>query len=298
MEPTLNKSTGPKLKRNEHFDRGARTKKRISRVLIYGVLIVFALINSYPILWMIMNSFKTGQDFALNPFGLPNEWILTNYVDAWVTANIDTYFFNSVFVSIVAVIVTILVGALASFFLARFDFRGRKLLYGFFVLGLLVPIHATLVPMFILMQRLGLIDTYLALIFPYIAFNLPITIFLLTSFMSSFPKEIEESAIMDGCGVLRVFWSIILPMTRPALATAIILNFINNWNEFSFALVLINNDELRTLPLGLANFAGQYGTNYTAQMSALTIVLIPTIIFYLVMEKQIVQGMTQGAVKG
>lgn len=279
-------------------EKTARAKKIARRSFIYVILIAFAIVNAYPIVWMVMNSFKSGQDFALNPFGLPTEWVWTNYIEAWVTANINTYFFNSVFVGVVAVFLTVLFGALASYFLARFTFRGQKVLYSFFILGLLVPIHATLVPMFILMQKIGFIDTHLALIFPYIAFNLSITIFLLTSFMKSFPKEIEESAIMDGAGVFRIFWSIILPMTRPVLATAIIINFINNWNEFSFALVLINDDALRTLPLGLANFAGQHSTNYTAQMAALTIVLIPTILFYLFMEKQIVQGMTQGAVKG
>ncbi|UOQ83724.1 carbohydrate ABC transporter permease [Gracilibacillus salinarum] len=276
----------------------ARKKKRVKRGTIYLVLILFTIVNAYPIFWMIMNSFKTGQEFSFDPFGLPNEWVFVNYVEAWVTANIGSYFFNSLFVGIVALLICILFGAFASYFLARFQFKGRNLLYGFFVVGLLVPIHATLVPMFILMQKLGFINTHLALIFPYVAFNLPITIFLLTSFMGSFPKEIEESAIMDGCGPFRIFWSIILPMSRPALATAVILNFINNWNEFSFALVLINDDSLSTLPLGLANFAGEYTTNYTAQMAGLTMVLIPTILFYLVMEKQIVNGMTQGAVKG
>ncbi|ADU31411.1 carbohydrate ABC transporter permease [Evansella cellulosilytica] len=295
MQPTVQKKSNT-LKTFQ--SEKARKKKNLKRILIYGILIGFTVVNSYPILWMVMNSFKSRQEFALNPFGLPTEWIFTNYAEAWVTANINTYFFNSVFVGLVAVIIAIFTGALASFFLSRFDFKGKKLLYVFFVIGLLVPIHATLVPMFILMQNIGLINTRWALIFPYVAFNLPITIFLLTSFMSTFPKEIEESAIMDGCGVFRVFWSIILPMTRPAIATAVILNFINNWNEFAFALVLINDDQLRTLPLGLANFAGEYATNYVAQMSGLTIVLIPTILFYLVMEKQIVQGMTQGAVKG
>ncbi|SFL45727.1 carbohydrate ABC transporter membrane protein 2, CUT1 family (TC 3.A.1.1.-) [Gracilibacillus orientalis] len=278
--------------------KNARKKKRFKRSTIYLILLVFTIINAYPIFWMIMNSFKTGQEFSFDPFGLPDDWVFVNYVEAWVTANIGSYFLNSLFVGIVALFICILVGALASYFLSRFQFKGRNLLYGFFVVGLLVPIHATLVPMFILMQKLGFINTHLALIFPYVAFNLPITIFLLTSFMGSFPKEIEESAIMDGCGPFRIFWSIILPMSRPALATAVILNFINNWNEFSFALVLINDDALSTLPLGLANFAGQYSTNYTAQMAGLTMVLIPTILFYLVMEKQIVNGMTQGAVKG
>ncbi|QGH35999.1 ABC transporter permease subunit [Gracilibacillus salitolerans] len=280
------------------ISKQARKKKRFKRSTIYLILLVFTIINAYPIFWMIMNSFKTGQEFSFDPFGLPDEWVFVNYVEAWVTANIGSYFFNSLFVGIVALLICILVGAFASYFLARFQFKGRNMLYGFFVVGLLVPIHATLVPMFILMQKLGFINTHLALIFPYVAFNLPITIFLLTSFMASFPKEIEESAIMDGCGAFRIFWSIILPMSRPALATAVILNFINNWNEFSFALVLINDDALSTLPLGLANFAGQYATNYTAQMAGLTMVLIPTILFYLIMEKQIVNGMTQGAVKG
>ncbi|WP_018930512.1 MULTISPECIES: carbohydrate ABC transporter permease [Gracilibacillus] len=284
-----------------HYDtvsKQARKRKIVKRSTIYLILFLFTIVNAYPIFWMIMNSFKTGQEFSFDPFGLPNEWVFTNYVEAWVTANIGSYFFNSLFVGIVALLICILVGAFASYFLSRFQFRGRNLLYGFFVVGLLVPIHATLVPMFILMQKLGFLNTHLALIFPYVAFNLPITIFLLTSFMSSFPKEIEESAIMDGCGPFRIFWSIILPMSRPALATAVILNFINNWNEFSFALVLINDKALSTLPLGLANFAGEYTTNYTAQMAGLTLVLIPTILFYLIMEKQIVNGMTQGAVKG
>lgn len=282
----------------DKISRQARKKKRVKRSAIYVILLLFTVVNAYPILWMIMNSFKTGQEFSFDPFGLPNEWVLVNYVEAWVTANIGTYFFNSLFVGIVALLICIMIGAFASYFLARFRFRGRNLIYGFFVVGLLVPIHATLVPMFILMQKLGFLNTPLALIFPYVAFNLSITIFLLTSFMSSFPKEIEESAIMDGCGPFRIFWSIILPMSRPAIATAVILNFINNWNEFSFALVLINDKALSTLPLGLANFAGEYTTNYTAQMAGLTLVLIPTILFYLVMEKQIVNGMTQGAVKG
>src|SRR5699024_6014756 len=172
-------------------------------------------------------------EFAFDPFGAPSEWVFVNYVEAWVTANIGSYFINSLIVGIAALVICILVGSLASYFLSRFEFKGRNLLYGFFIIGLLVPIHATLVPMFILMQKLGFLNTHLALIFPYVAFNLPITIFLLTSFMRSFPNEIEESAIMDGCGAFRIFWSIILPMSRPAIATAVILNFINNWNEFS-----------------------------------------------------------------
>src|SRR5699024_11156115 len=152
----------------------------------------------------------TAKEFSNSPFSIPVKWVLENYSEAWITANIGKYFFNSLVVGIAAVIISIFVGALASYFLSRFNFKGVKLLYGFFIVVLLVPIHATLVPMFILMQKLGILNTYWALIFPYVAFNLPITIFLLTSFMTSFSKEIEESAVMDGCGVFRIFWSIIL----------------------------------------------------------------------------------------
>lgn len=279
-------------------EKSAKVKKRIARTIIYTLLGLFALVNVYPIVWMAINSLKSEQEFTVNQFGIPNEFILDNYANAWEIANLGVLFKNSIFVCVTATLVTVIIGALASYFLARFTFKFNKIMYTFFIFGLLIPIHATLVPMFILMKNLGLLNTEVTLLFPYIAFHLPITIFILTSFMKAFPKDIEESAIMDGAGIFRIFWSIILPMSRPAIATVVILNFIYNWNEFSFALVLINDPELQTLPLGLANFAGQFTTNYGAQMAGLTMSLVPIIIFYLFLEKEIVNGMTSGAVKG
>lgn len=273
-------------------------KKHVKNSIIYLLLIIYALINVYPILWMVINSFKTNIEFAKHPFAFPAQWLFENYRTAWETARLDTYFFNSVIVSVVAVVVTVFAGAIASYFLARFTFKWGKITYAFFVFGMLIPIHATLVPMFLLMKSLGLLNTHVGLILPYIAFNLPITVFILVSFMKAFPRDIEESAVMDGCGVFRIFWSIILPMTKPALATVVILNFINNWNEFSYALVLINDEALKTLPLGLANFAGQYTTNYGAQMAGLTMAIIPTVLIYMLLEDHLVKGMTAGAVKG
>jgi len=279
-------------------DRSWSIRKKLKNPLIYSVLILFSLVNVYPIAWMVINSFKSQKEFSLDPFFLPDTWRWENYVEAWQTAQLGTYFFNSIFVSVTSVIITVLFGALASYFISRFEFKMSKFVYVLFIFGMIIPIHATLVPMFILMQRLGLLNTSWTLLFPYVSFNLPITIFILTSFMKAFPKDIEESAIMDGCGVFRIFWSIILPMSRPALATVTILNFISCWNEFSFALVLINDASLKTIPLGLANFAGQYNTNYTGQMAGLTMVIIPTLVLYLLMEKHLVKGMTAGAVKG
>lgn len=275
-----------------------RKKRSFKKISIYMVLLIFAIINAYPIIWMAINSFKSEKEFATNQFGFPKEFLLENYMAAWDIANLGVLFKNSMFITLTATLLTVFFGALASYFLSRFEFKLSKWLYGFFIFGLLIPIHATLVPMFILMKNLGLLNTPITLLFPYIAFHLPITIFILTSFMKGFPKDIEESAIMDGCGIFRIFWSIILPMSRPAIATTVILNFIYNWNEFSFALVLINDPELQTLPLGLANFAGQFTTNYGAQMAGLTMSLIPILIFYFLFEKNIVKGMTAGAVKG
>ncbi|MGD6856603.1 MULTISPECIES: carbohydrate ABC transporter permease [Bacillus] len=275
-----------------------RKKLKWKRPIIYAVLIIFAIVNAYPIIWMAINSFKSEKEFATNQFGLPSTFVFENYLSAWETANLGTLFTNSLFVTITATLLTVLIGAIASYFLSRFNFKLNKAAYVFFIFGMLIPIHATLVPMFILMRNLGLLNMPITLIFPYIAFHLPITIFILTSFMKAFPKDIEESAIMDGCGIFRIFWSIILPMSRPALATVVILNFIYNWNEFSFALVLINDPALQTLPLGLASFAGQFTTNYGAQMAGLTMSMIPILAFYLLLEKEIVNGMTAGAVKG
>lgn len=270
----------------------------IGKIVSYIFLGLFGIINIVPLLLMVMNSFKTESDYARNPLGWPSSWNLGNYARAWEVANLGTYFWNTIIVTGVSVIATVFLGALASYFLSRFQYKLRGITYGIFILGMLIPIHATLIPIFIVMQRIGLLDTHMALILPYTAFNLSLTIFILVGFMKSFPKDIEESAIMDGGGVYRIFWSIILPMTRPAIATVVILNFIYNWNEYLFALVLISSTALKTLPLGLASFVGIETASYTLQMAALTMALIPTLIFYLSLQKQLVNGMTAGAVKG
>jgi len=254
--------------------------------------------NLVPIFWMIINSFKTEQEYAADPFSFPTGIELSNYVKAWDIANMDTYFINSFLITFISLIVTVFLGALAAFFLSRFEFKLRGFTYALFLLGMLVPIHATLIPIFLIMQKLSLIDTYFSLILPYTAFHLSLTVFILEGFMRGFPKDMEESGIMDGAGIFRIFWSIILPLTRPAMATVVILNFIYNWNEYLFALVLITSNSLKTLPLGLSNFVGLETANYTLQMAALTIAFIPIVVFYLLLQKQLVTGMTAGAVKG
>jgi raffinose/stachyose/melibiose transport system permease protein len=272
--------------------------KATQKTVIYFILILYALVNLYPMIWMVMNSLKTDQQISLHPFGPPTGFFMDNYANAWNQVALGTGFLNSAWIGIIATIAAVFLGAVSAYFISRFEFKGRSFVYTYLIFGMLIPVHATLVPLFILESKLGIMNTPVSLLFPYVSFNLPITIFILVSFMKGFHRDIEESAIIDGCGIIQLFWSVILPMTRPALATVVILNFIHNWNEFAFALVLVNDSALKTLPLAIASLAGQFTTSVSTQMAGLTIAMIPTLIIYFFLQNQLVKGMTAGAVKG
>jgi raffinose/stachyose/melibiose transport system permease protein len=273
--------------------------KRLSgRALTYALLGAFAVTTLFPLFWMFYSSFKTNQDIALSTFALPSAWHFENYVNAWQTAKIGTYFANSVFVSIASIVVTIVAGASAAFILAKFPFRLRGVVYGFFIVGMLIPLQSVLVPLFIQMRDFKLLDSPWSLVLSYTAFGLAITIFLMESFIRSFPDSIIEAAILDGASIRRIFVALVLPMSKPVLATVAILNFLNNWKEFSFALIFLMTDDKKTLPLGLYNFLGAYTADYAGLMAALMIASIPLLILYFVLQEQIIKGMTAGAVKG
>lgn len=273
-------------------------RKKIGRVALFMILVFTSLTTLYPMIWMAYTSLKTNAEITLNTFSLPKQLHFINYVNAWNTANMSVYFLNSIFVSVAAILLTIMVGALAAFILAKFEFKLRKFVYSFFIIGMLIPMQSVLVPLFIQMRTLKLLDSPLSLILAYTAFGLPLTIFILESFIRGFPNSIIEAAVMDNCDVFKVFTRIILPMSRPAIATVTILNFLNNWKEFSFALVFISSDSKKTLPLGLYNFIGAYSSNYAELMAAMMIASIPIIVLYLILQEQIINGMTAGAVKG
>jgi raffinose/stachyose/melibiose transport system permease protein len=243
-------------------------------------------------------SLKTNAEISASTFALPETPQFINYLNAWETARMNVYFINSIFVTVCSIIVTLLIGALAAFILAKFQFRLKGFVYSMFIVGMLIPMQSVLVPLFIQMRSLHLLDNHLSLILSYTAFGLPITIFILESFIKGFPNSIIEAGIIDGCNIRRIFVMLILPMSRPAIATVIILNFLNNWKEFSFALIFISSDGKKTLPLGLYNFIGAYSSNYSELMAAMMIASIPLIILYLVLQEQIINGMTAGAVKG
>jgi len=274
------------------------TKRKFIKTIIFILLILCSITTLYPLIWMAYTSLKTNAEITASTFALPEQLHFINYVNAWKTAKMSVYFINSVFVSVLSVTVTILVGALTAFILAKFIFKFKGFIYSIFIIGMLIPMQSVLVPLFIQMRSLHLLDKHLSLILSYTAFGLPLTIFILESFIKGLPNSIIEAGIIDGCTVKRIFWNLVLPMTRPAIATVAILNFLNNWKEFSFALIFISSDDKKTLPLGLYNFIGAYSSNYAELMAAMMIASIPLIIFYIILQEQIINGMTAGAVKG
>lgn len=265
---------------------------------LWTFLTLYAVLTLYPLFWLVISSFKTNSEFFNRPFALPLSWSFTNFSTAWQASKMGTAFLNSVIVSVLSLVLTLFLSSLAAYVLARIQFRFKALILAFFVVGMLIPIHSTLVPLFILMKQIGLLNTYWALVLPYTAFALPTAIFVLTAYLASVPKEVEEAAYIDGTKLWGVFWRIMLPISLPALSTVIILSFLHFWNDFSFALVFISKSSLKTLPLSIANFADGYQTDYGLTLAAMTIAVIPTIAVYLAFQEQVMKGMTAGAVKG
>jgi raffinose/stachyose/melibiose transport system permease protein len=279
-------------------DPSSRVLKFRASWLLHLFLLAYALVTLYPLFWLFISSFKSNQEFFGSPFALPSVWQFENYTRAWEIGGIGTAFLNSVIVSVLSLVLTLFLGTLTAFIVSRLEFRFKGFIMMLFVLGMLIPIHSTLVPLFILMKSLGILDTYASLILPYTAFELPIAVFVIAAYLTSVPKELEEAAMIDGNGYWGIFFRIITPLAVPAMATVSILGFLRFWNDFAFALVFINKQALKTLPLSLSMFSDGYGTDYSLTMAAMSIAVIPTIIIYLLFQNQIMKGMVAGAVKG
>lgn len=269
-----------------------------SKLFLNFIITIFSLSCVFPFIWIFYSSLKTQKEFSLNIVKLPAAPQLSNYMEAITRGKVYIAFLNSALVSIIAVSFILLIGFVTGYMLSRFKFPGRKLLYIFFLTGMLIPIHGLLVPIFIQFNKLNLYNTRLGLLLPYIAFGLPMTIFLVESFVKSIPIEIEEAAVIDGSSIFQRLFLIILPICKPVLSTALILSFLGTWNEFPFALILLRSEELKTMPLWLTQFSGQFSTNYPQMMAAMVIASIPVITIYLLFYKKVIDGMTAGAVKG
>lgn len=263
-------------------------------VLIVAIVVVFA----YPLLWMVLGSLKSQGTFFSNLWGLPQTWNLDNYVQAWSVGNIGQYLINSLVVSLSSVALVLVLSLPMAFVLARMPFPGGKAIFGLFVVTLFVPLQLLIIPLYELESNLGLINTYGGLILPYTAGALPFAVVFATSFFKSLPAELDEAALLDGCNAGQVFVRISLPLARPAVASVVILSFLNVWNEFILALTLTQSDSVRTIPVGLLNFSQQMGaTNYPQLFAALTMATVPILTVFLLTQKQFIAGLVEGAVK-
>jgi raffinose/stachyose/melibiose transport system permease protein len=265
--------------------------------LIYTIFIAYGFTVVYPIFLMIMSSFKTTREIFRDPFALPSTWTFTNYVEAWGRGNFSTYFMNSVLVTTASVTIVLVIGSLAAYPLGRYAFKGRDWLLLYFLSGLMLPIRLGILPLFFLMRELGLLNTLWSLIFVYSASGLPFTIFVLSNFFKTIPKELEEAARLDGASEIRIYAQVMLPLIRPALATVAIFNFIPWWNDFFFPLIFIRVERFKTLPLGLFSFFGEHSNNWALLFAGLTITALPLLILYLFASQQIIKGLTSGALK-
>ncbi len=264
----------------------------------HGVLILWSLVVLLPVWTMLINSVKPKREIFRNPFGLPSEITFEGYANAWTAGKFDLYFRNSLIVAVVSLLVILFVGSLAAYALANWRSRVSSFLYLYFIAGLMIPIRLGTINLFQIIQALGMADKLTGLIFVYVAMGLPIATFVLTSFVRSVPVELTEAARIDGASEWRIYRSVILPLIRPALATVTIFNVIPIWNDLWFPLIFIRNQDARTVTLGVTLLFGQYQTDWTRALSALSMAAVPVLIAYLLMSGQFIKGLTAGALKG
>ncbi|EAZ84423.1 carbohydrate ABC transporter permease [Lysinibacillus sp. FSL M8-0216] len=267
------------------------------RPFYYLVVFTVATISLYPILLMILSSFKKSVDIYKDPLGFPSSFSLDTYRTLLSKIPFTTYFLNSLFVSVVSVVLIVVVCSLASFYIARFKFSWNHALFFIFLLGMMIPIKLGIVPLFILMRDLGLINSLWSLILMNTATGIPLSILILTGFFKTMPSELEEAARMDGAGNLRVLWYVVLPLMRPALGTVVIINFIAAWNDFFFPLIFITEKMKRTIPVGMMSLFGEHSADWGSLFAGLTLASLPMILLFFIASKQFMEGLTAGAIK-
>ncbi|MCT8139944.1 carbohydrate ABC transporter permease [Anaerobacillus sp. CMMVII] len=275
--------------KNKHFGFG-------EGLTLLG-LIIGAIVILYPLFWMVVSSMKTYDEIYNNVWGFPSNWQIQNYVEAW-SKGISSYFINSVIVTGTTIIAVIVFGSMAAFSLARYRTRMIDLALVFIIAGMMINPQVAIVPLFGILSSLDIINTRWALILPYIAFRLPITILLIRSYFLSIPKELEESAIIDGCSEFGIYWKIYLPIAKPILITAVVLTAFFAWNEFLFATIFIDSNSLKTIPSGLMNFRDALRTDWGVLLAGMVISSLPMIVLLVALQKHLVRGLSEGSVKG
>ena len=297
---STNVSTEPTAVQAVAGTKGAR--RTVAGPAAFVILLVVAAAILVPIVYAVLGGFKDNGQLAANPVALiPDPWVFDNYANVLWGEDAPAFWselLNSVIVAIIAVGVTVGCASAAAFVFARIRFKGREAMYTLFVFGLLFPTAVAILPLYILIRQVGLSGSLLGVALPQAAFGLPLSIVILRPFFRSIPVELEDAARMDGCGSFGFFWRVLLPLSRPALATVSVLAIVTTWNAFILPLVVLNSADQWTLPLGVMNFASTYSSDAARTLAFTVVSLIPALIFYAIAERHIVGGLTGGAVKG
>lgn len=268
------------------------------RTLLYVILIIYSMSIFYPIFLMIITSLKENREIFTRPYSLPQSFNLDSYIHLFKISNYLIYFRNSIIITLTSLLIILALSSLISYVLAKYRFTGSRFLYFYFIAGLIIPIKLGTIGIIRIMLGLHVFDTLAALIIVYVAMGIPFGVFILTDFIRLIPEELSNSARIDGCSEPKIFFRIILPLIRPALAAVAIINFIPIWNDFWFPLLLVRTDNVKTIPLATALLYGQYETNFGLIFSVLVAASLPVIIFYLIMSRQFIKGLSSGALKG
>jgi N-acetylglucosamine transport system permease protein len=291
--------TAPATQRETAPPRQSKAGDRVVGFSSHTILVLWSVIVIVPLLWTLMTSFKTTSEIFASPFSLPAHWDFTNYVNAWTVSGIGDYFLNTVIVVGSALVIVMMLGAMCAYVLARYEFFGARAIYYMMLAGLTFPIFLAIVPLFFVLQSVGLLNTLPGLILTYVAFALPFTVFFLYPFFRDLPDEIAEAAEVDGAGEWRKFFQIMLPMARPGMASVAIFNFLGLWNQFLLPVALNTNRDNYVLSQGMAYFASQagYAVDFGALFAAVVITVVPVLIVYVIFQRQLQGSVTAGTMK-
>ena len=275
-----------------------KKKIKASTIVIYVFLSLMLVLYLAPLVWIGLTSFKSRPEIYKAPFGWPKAFHFENYAMAWKAGRLGIAMMNSLFVCVITLILTMVIGSMAAFAIARMRWKLAGAAMVYILIGMMIPVHYVLIPLFVRFAKIGLSNNLWGLILPYLTFSLPTCVFIMTGFFRSIPNELLESACMDGCSIFQMFFKICFPLARTGLFVTGLMTFIGNWNELLLALVFVSDDTKKTLPVALTKFVTPYQTNYDKMFPAIMIAIIPTIVVYCMFSNQIVDGLTTGAVKG
>lgn len=274
-----------------------RRQIRMGRVVVYAVLSIAAVVALAPIVATVLGGFKTLGELRVNPIGWPQDWVWSNYWGILSSSSYWQMLLNSLLVAVWAVVLTVILASMVAFACAQFKFRGKKALIAYITLGLMFPTATAVVPLFVILTKMGLVDSHLGLIFPKVAGGMAMAVLLFFNYFRGMPRDLYDAAEVDGCGSFTFYWRIILPLAAPIIATVAIINFVASWNLYFLPLILLNTPDLFTWPIGLMDYTDERGTDWQLICAFVTLTMLPMVVVFVAAQKHIISGLTAGAVK-